>query len=150
MALFLLPMMISLQMGGGLVAKLCPALETPWTVAHLSPLSMGFPRQENWSQLRFSFSRESSQPRDRTRVSGIAGRLFVSFPYKWSFPGGSASKESTFNVGDLGSIPRLGRSPGEGNSYPLQYPVLKNSDRGAWWATVHGVAKCQTQLVGHS
>ena len=69
---------------------------------------------------------------------GLAGRLFVSIPYKWSFPGGSASKESTCNVGDLGSIPRLGRSPGEGNSYPLQYPVLKNSDRGAWWAQSMG------------
>ena len=41
-------------------------------------------------------------------------------------------------MGDLGSIPRLGRSPGEGNSYPLQYPVLKNSDRGAWWAQSMG------------
>ena len=49
------------------------------------------------------------------------------------------------NVGDLGSIPGLGRSPGEGNSYPLQYSGLENSmDRGAWWATVHGVPKSQT------
>ena len=43
------------------------------------------------------------------------------------FPGGSASKESACNVGDLGLIPRLGRSPGEGNSYPLQYSGLENS-----------------------
>ena len=42
-------------------------------------------------------------------------------------PGGSAGKESTCNVGDLGSIPGLGRSPGEGNSYPLQYSCLGNS-----------------------
>ena len=49
------------------------------------------------------------------------------------------------NVGDLGSIPGLGRSPGEGNSYPLQYSGLEISmDRGAWWATVHGVPKSQT------
>ena len=59
----------------------------------------------------------------------------VNFPYKCSFPGGSAGKESTCNVGDLGLILRLGRSPGEGNSYPLEYPGRKNSDRGAWWAT---------------
>ena len=51
------------------------------------------------------------------------------------FPGGSVGKESAHNVGDLGSIPGLGRSPGEGNSYPLQYSGLKNSmDRGVWQA----------------
>ena len=56
-------------------------------------------------------------------------------------------KESAYNVGDLGLIPGLGRSPGEENGYSLQYSGLKNSmDRGAWWATVHGVAKSQTQL----
>ena len=63
------------------------------------------------------------------------------------FPGGSDSKESAFNVGDPGSIPGLGRPPGEGNSNPLQYSCWKNSmDRGTWQATVHGVAKSQTQL----
>ena len=57
-------------------------------------------------------------------------------------PGGLDSKESACNAGDLGLIPRLGRSPGEGNGYPLQYSCLENPmDRGAWWATVHGVAK---------
>ena len=49
------------------------------------------------------------------------------------------------NAGDPCSIPGLGRSPGEGNGNPLQYSCLKNSmDRGAWWATVHGVTKSQT------
>ena len=63
------------------------------------------------------------------------------------FPGGSDGKESACNVGDLGSIPGLGRSPGEGNGYALQYSCLENPmDREAWWATVHGVAKNQTQL----
>ena len=58
------------------------------------------------------------------------------------FPGGSDGKESTYNAGDLGLIPGSGRSPGEGISYPLQYSCLENSmDKGAWWATVHGVAK---------
>jgi len=55
---------------------------------------------------------------------------------------GSDSKESTCNTGDLGSILGLGRSPGEGNGNPLQYLCLENStDRGAWWAAVHGVTK---------
>ena len=63
------------------------------------------------------------------------------------FPGGSDGKESACNVGDLGSIPVLGRPPGEGNGYPLQYSDLENSmDRGTWLATVHGVAKGRTQM----
>ena len=57
------------------------------------------------------------------------------------FPCGSDSKESACKAGDLGSIPRLGRSPGEGNCNPLQYSCLEKSvDREVWWATVHGVA----------
>ena len=63
------------------------------------------------------------------------------------FPGGSDGKASVYNAGDLGSIPGSGRSPGEGNGNPLQYYCLKNPmDRGAWLATVHGVAKSQTRL----
>ena len=51
------------------------------------------------------------------------------------------------NAGDLGSIPGLGRAPGEGNGNPLQYSCLENPmDRGAWWATVHGVTKSRTRL----
>ena len=54
---------------------------------------------------------------------------------------------SACNAGDPGSIPGLGRSPGEGNGNPLQYPCLENSmDGGAWRATVHRVAKSQTRL----
>ena len=54
---------------------------------------------------------------------------------------------SACNVEDLGSIPGSGRSPGEGNGNPLQYSCLENPmDRGAWWATVHGVAKSRTRL----
>jgi len=63
------------------------------------------------------------------------------------FPGGSDSKESACSVGDLGLIPELGRSPGGGHGNPLQYSCLENPmDRGAWRATVHGVAKSWTQM----
>ena len=63
----------------------------------------------------------------------------------WGFPGGSEVKVSACNAGDLGSIPGLGRSPGEGNGNPLQYSCLENPmDGGAWWATVHGVAESDT------
>ena len=63
------------------------------------------------------------------------------------FPCGSDGKESTCNVGDLGSIPGFGRSPGEGHGNPPQYSSLENSkDREVWWATVHGVTKSQTWL----
>ena len=63
------------------------------------------------------------------------------------FPGGSDGKKSACNARDPGSIPRSGRSPGEGNGYPLQYSCLENSmDRGAWQATDHWGTKSCTQL----
>ena len=62
-------------------------------------------------------------------------------------PCGSDDKESACNVGDLGLIPGLGKSPGEGNGNPLQYSCLENSmDRGAWRAAGSGVTKSRTQL----
>ena len=65
----------------------------------------------------------------------------------WDFPGGSDGKESACNAGDLGSISGSGRSPGEGNGYPLHYSCLENSmDRGAWRATVYEITKSQTRL----
>ena len=61
------------------------------------------------------------------------------------FLGGSDSKVSAYSAGDPGSIPGLGRSPGEGNGNPLQYSCLENlMDGGAWQATAHGVAKSRT------
>ena len=71
------------------------------------------------------------------------------------FPGGSAGKESACSEGDPGSIPGWRRSLGEGNNNSLQYSCLGNLiDRGAWWASVHGVTKSQTAeqltLVGES
>ena len=79
-------------------------------------------------------------------------RLFYTFSCSpiWhylGFAGGSDSKESACNIGDPGSIPESGRSPGEGNGNPLQCSFLENfMSRGAWLATVHGIAKSQTQL----
>ena len=58
------------------------------------------------------------------------------------FPCGSAGKESNFNAGDLSSVPGLGRSPGEGKGYPLQYSGLENSMD----CIVHGATKSQVQL----
>ena len=66
-------------------------------------------------------------------------------PYMMGFPGGSDGKESACNAGDPGSSPGLGRSPGEGHGNPLQDSSLENPvDRGACWATVHGVTKSRT------
>ena len=68
---------------------------------------------------------------------------FMAFPryaHRLGFPCGSAGKESACDVGDLGSIPGLGRSPGEGKGYPLQYSDLENSMD----CTVHEVAKSRT------
>ena len=67
-----------------------------------------------------------------------------------SFPDGVVAKNSLASTGDerdMGSVPRLGRSPGGGHGNPLQYTCLENPiERGAWWATVHGVTKSQTPL----
>ena len=60
-------------------------------------------------------------------------------------PGGSDGKESACNAGNSSLIPELGRSPGEGNGNPFHYSCLENStDRGAWWATIHGIAELDT------
>ena len=67
------------------------------------------------------------------------------------FPGGANGKElvcqCSLGIGDTCLIPGSGRSPGEGNGYPLQYSCVENPiDRGAWRATAHGVAQSQTRL----
>ena len=72
----------------------------------------------------------------------IVYQIGTGFNYSFLFLGGSDGKESAFSAGDVGLIPGLGRSPGEGNGNPLQYFCLENSmDSGAWWATVYGVTK---------
>ena len=106
---------------------------TPWTVAHQAPPSMGFSRQEYWSGFLFSSPGDLpdpgmeavspalqadgslSEPPGRSLPHTVWFRLY----HSWGFPGGSAGKESTCNAEDLGSIPGLGRSPGEGKGYPL-------------------------------
>jgi len=63
------------------------------------------------------------------------------------FPSGSVVMNLPANAGDVGSIPGSGRSPGEGDGNPLQHSCLGNlRDKGAWWATVHRIAKSRTQL----
>ena len=82
---------------------------------------------------------------DRVRPSY---NICLSLYTRKGFPCSSVGKESACNAGDLGLIPGLGRSPGEGNGNPFQYPCLENPiDRGAWWAIVHGVTKSRTWLV---
>ena len=76
-------------------------------------------------------------------ISGTThtSHCYCHLPVPGGFPGGSTGQESACNTGDLGSIPGLGRSPGEGNSYPLHYSGLENPD-----CIVHGVTKSQTRL----
>ena len=88
-----------------------------------------------------------------TRINDLeqySDALFGYCPWYRGFPDGSVGKESACNAGDIGdtgSIPGSGRSPGEGNGNSIQYSCLGNPmDRGAWRATVHGVTKSQTQL----
>ena len=112
---------------------------------------MGFSRQENWScyfLLQGIFLTQGLNPGLSLQGCTLGG---VHYDYSClecllghylGFPCGSAGKESTCNVGDLGSIPGLGRAPGEGNSYPLQYSGLENFMD----CIVHGVTKSQTEV----
>ena len=83
------------------------------------------------------------------KIKNLIMKFFNLMKSSWihGFPGGSDGKECTCHAGDLDSIPGSGRFPGEGNDgYPLQYSWLENPmDRGAWWATVQGILKSQTQ-----
>ena len=104
-------------------------------------------------QLKFSDTKVDSafpqeahslvSPKKMTRLlKNISATSFLLSISHYCFPGGSDGKESACNAGNLGSVPGLGRSPGERNGNPLQDSCLENPmDRGAWWATVHGVTK---------
>ena len=75
-------------------------------------------------------------------IFGLYFPLNTYYQHYVDFPGSSAVKNPPASAGNAGSIPESGRSPGEGNGNPLQYSCLGNpTDREAWWATVHGVAK---------
>ena len=74
--------------------------------------------------------------------------IYFVITIKHTFPGDSLVKYPTANAGDKGSIPELGRSPGEENGNPLQYSCLGNpTNRRVWHIIVHGVTKSQTQLI---
>ena len=122
---------------------------TLWAVAFQALLSMRFPRQEYWSGLPFPSPGDLPDPRIEPGSPALQvvslrteppGRSLVyhiikntSPFFSQDFPGGADGKASTYNVGDPGSIPGLGRSSGEGNGNPLQYSCLENPmDRGAW------------------
>ena len=116
---------------------------------------MEFPRQEYWSWLPFPTPGDLVNPGIECVSPSLPGGFFTTEPpgkpsiyilyvYKCilGFPGGSVGKESACNVGDLDLIPGLGRSPGEGNGYPLQYSGLENSMN----SIVHGITKGWTRL----
>ena len=88
---------------------------------------MVFPRQAYWSGLPFTSPGDLPDPGIEPMSPALQAESSIA-----GFPGGSDGQESAYNAGDLGSTPRSGRSPGEGNGYPLQYSCLENSmDRGA-------------------
>ena len=112
--------------------------------------SFHYSGSQPWGPLHgesMSLPGESSNLAAVLRISRHIKSRLTSKVLLGDFPGGSDGEESTCNAGDLGSISGSGRSPGKENRYPLQYSCLENSmDRGAWWATVHEVAKSRTQL----
>ena len=119
-----------------------------WSHRHLPFSSLAFSsRLAGYTAIHSSSPHllsESLVLRSPTCLPGRHFRYFVSTP---SLHIGSDGKESACDAGDLGLIPGLGRSPAEGNGNPLQSFCLENAmDRGAWWATVHGVAKSWTRL----
>ena len=98
--------------------------------------------REAWCAAIHGIAKSWTQLSDWTELICIYTHIHI-----YIFPGGSDDKESACNAGDLGLILGSGRSPGERNGYPLQYPCLENSmDRGSWEAKVHGIAKDQTRL----
>ena len=143
-------------------AKLSDSV-TPWTVAHQAHLSMGFSRQEYWRGLPCRPLGDLLNPGINLKLlrflhwqAVLYHQCHLGSPilqrnvdyYKCSskcritmgFPCSSADKESAYNEGDLGSVPGLGRFPGKGKGYPLQYTGLENS------MECMGVAKSWTRL----
>ena len=127
------------------VAQSCPTLCYPMDRSLSGSFVHGIFQARVLEWIAISFSRGSSQPRNRTQVSCIAAdalpsELMPSCKKLWCLKG----KASACNVG---WIPESGRSPGEGNGNLLQYSCLENPmDGEGWWATVHEVAKSRTLL----
>ena len=150
------------------------AWKTPWTEEPGRLQSMGSLESDTTERLHFHFSLSCigegdgnplqcsclENPRDggawgaaiygvtqsQTRLKWL-GSSSSSRGQNKAASSSSEVKASACNARDLSSIPGSGRSPGEGNGNPLQYSCLENPmDRGAWWATVHGVTKSRTRL----
>ena len=116
-----------------------PCSLRPTNYMSLSILAWRFLWAEEPGRLRFTGSQRVG--RDGSYLAHM--HLFL----LTGFPGGSVVKKPRASAENVGSVPGLGRSPGEGNGSPLQYCCLENSmDRGAWQAAVHGVAKSQTRM----
>ena len=104
----------------------------------------GFPFSTSYSGLFVGFFDDGYS--GRCKVTPHCSFDFNFSRNKQGFPCSSSGKEPALSAGDLGSIPGLGRSPGEGNGKPLQYPCLENfMNRGALWTAVHGVAKSRAR-----
>ena len=94
--------------------------------------------------LMLLWSEPSKDPARRAELCASETLIHPSL-HRLGFPGGSDGKESASSVEYLSTIPGLGRSPGEGNGYSLQYSCLENSmNRGAWQATIHGFTESRT------
>ena len=142
-----------------------PLFETAWTAAYQAPPSMGFSRQEYWSGLPlpsptkylpyskwfcmliviiitiFTSHTVRISKKDAYYLQLLQTLYIYNFIHN-GLPWWIRQYKIACNAGDVGLIPGLGRSPGERNGNALQYSCLENSmDRGAWWATVHGVVK---------
>ena len=136
----------------------------PWTLAHQAPPSMGFSRQEYWSGLLFPSPGDLPDPGIEPRSPALQADDLTSEPPGKPIQNSFSKllplfmpqvvlvvKNSPTNTGDIrdvSSIPGLGRSPVGGNGNLFQYSCLENPmDRGAWWATVRGVAESGTAEV---
>ena len=131
--------------GRPLIALSSPFPTQPLLPSLLTPNLMGFTASPPAALPTLLLSDKAPVPFTwHTRTAPPHPPPFFSAPDRL---GGSDGKASAYNAGDPGSIPGSGRSPGEGNGNPLQYSCLENPmDGGAWWATIHGVAKCRTRL----
>ena len=138
------------------VTQLCLTLYSPMNCSLQVPLSVGFFQQEHWNGWPFPLPGALPDPgiepmspaspalqavAPTAEPPGKPRIICCFYPNKGS-PGGSAGEESACKAGDPGSIPALGRSPGEGKGYPVQYSCLENPMN----CIVHGIAKSRIQL----